>query len=196
MVNSAYITALMSILMVAIFGLDMLFGGALKIFGVQPRDISTIYTIFTAPWLHGDSNHLLNNLSAFILLSFIAALQGVRYYLKSSAIIIVIGGVLVWIFGRDANHIGASGWIFGLWGMIIARAWFDRSFLNIIIGIAVIFFYGSMALALLPLLSYVSFESHIFGAAAGILCAAYLKPNRPADKLSPPRSQYDVKFRE
>ncbi len=180
--------------MVMIFAVDFLLGGLLKGFGVRPRDIDSAYTIITAPWLHGDASHLLSNLSAFIVLSYISLLQGVRYFFKASAIIIILGGVLLWVFGRDATHIGASGWIFGLWGLIIARAWFDRSFFNIAISIAVLFFYGSMALGLLPLQSQVSFESHIFGAIAGVAAAAFLKRDIRALQNRSARSQYDTKF--
>lgn len=194
MIKSASITALMSMIMAIIFAIDIILGGALKIFAIHPRDISSAYTILTAPWLHGDTGHLLSNLSAFIILSFISALQGIRHYIKASAIIIVIGGALVWIFGRDANHIGASGWIFGLWAMIIARAWFDRSFINIAISIGIIFFYGSMLFGLLPLQAHVSFESHIFGAIAGIIAAYFLKQDIAKAKNKAIRSQYDVKF--
>lgn len=183
--------------MVMIFAIDFLLGGLLKGYGVRPRDIDNVYTIMTAPWLHGNASHLLSNLSAFIVLSYISLLQGVRYYFKASAIIIILGGALLWIFGRDATHIGASGWIFGLWALLIARAWLDRSLFNIIIGLAVLFFYGSMALGLLPLQSHVSFESHIFGAIAGIFAATFLKRDiKTLPHASPnnKRSKYDTKF--
>jgi membrane associated rhomboid family serine protease len=79
----------------------------------------------------------------------------------------------VWAFGRDANHIGASGWIFGLWSLVIATAWFNRKFIHILIAIAVIIFQGGMVFGLIPGNPKISYEAHIFGAIAGVMCAAF-----------------------
>jgi len=85
--------------------------------------------------------------------------------------IIAVGGLLVWVFGRSASHVGASGWIFGLWSLCVATAWFDRRFGNILLAVLVLFFYGSMILGVLPGDPAVSFEMHLAGAIAGVLCA-------------------------
>lgn len=96
----------------------------------------------------------------------------------SSLIIIVLTGLLVWVFARKAVHIGASGWVFGLWSLSIAIAFFQRSFVNIAIAVFVLFFYGGMIYGVLPQDRYVSFESHLFGAIAGIVCAYFMTKNR------------------
>jgi membrane associated rhomboid family serine protease len=72
-----------------------------------------------------------------------------------------------------ALHIGASGWIFGLWSLCIATAWYDRKFINIVIGLLVVFLYGGMLFGVLPGDPRVSFESHFFGAIAGVVCAFF-----------------------
>ena len=92
--------------------------------------------------------------------------------------IIVITGALVWLLARDNLHVGASGWIFGLWALVITLAFVDRSWRNIAIGIAVAFFYGGMVLGVLPTDSYISFESHLFGAIAGVGVAVILSRKR------------------
>ncbi len=43
--------------------------------------------------------------------------HSIRYYVLTSLFIIFTEGILVWLFGRPAIHVGASGWIFGLWGL-------------------------------------------------------------------------------
>jgi membrane associated rhomboid family serine protease len=144
-----------SAIMIAVHLIDLVLGGFLKGFGIQPREMGTAYAIFTAPWLHGDFAHLGSNLSGLIVLGFLALLNGIRYFLKASLLIIVVTGALVWLFGRDATHIGASGWVFGLWSLVIALAWFDRSFRNIAIALAVVFFYGGMIFGVLPTQGYV-----------------------------------------
>ncbi len=178
MMDRLKIVVILCAVMIGVYILDFLTGGFLKSFGVHPRNIDSIYTIFSSPWLHGDITHLLSNLSAMAVLAFLTMLQGVRYFVKASFLIIIVSGLLLWLFGRDANHIGASGWIFGLWSLTIALAWFERSFQNIAVGIGVIFFYGGMILGLLPTQSYISFESHIFGALAGIIAAGVLAKQR------------------
>ena len=82
-------------------------------------------------------------------------------------------GLLVWLFARNALHIGASGWIFGLWSLCIATAWYDRKFINILIALLVVFLYGGMLFGVLPNDPRISFESHFFGAIAGVVCAFF-----------------------
>ena len=165
-------------LLLVIFVVDLLLGGALKQFGIHPRQISSIYTIYTAPFLHGGPMHLINNLFGLAIFSFLCLLRGPRYFYLASFLIITITGVLVWAFARDANHIGASGWIFGLWSLSIALAWFERSFKSIVIGVLVVIFYGGMIFGVLPTRPYISFESHLFGALAGVFVAAFLVKNK------------------
>jgi membrane associated rhomboid family serine protease len=97
--------------------------------------------------------------------------RGKRFYCQASLLIIVVGGALVWLLGRPAVHIGASGWIFGLWSLSIALAWFERSVVNFLVSCTVVVLYGGMILGVLPSQPGVSFEGHAFGALAGILAA-------------------------
>lgn len=164
--------------MIAVHIVNLLLGGALLSFGIDPRNLASAYTIFTAPWLHADFGHLFSNLASFIVLAAICLLNGIRYFVKASLLIISITGVLVWSLARDNIHVGASGWIFGLWALVITLAFVDRSWRNIAIGLAVAFFYGGMVLGVLPTDSYISFESHLFGAIAGVGAAVILSRKR------------------
>lgn len=186
------IVALICGLMVAVHMMNVITGGYFRTLGVQPRDISSLYSIILYPWIHGDINHLLSNLSIMAILSFLCLLQGPRYFIRASAIIIILSGALLWLFGRGSIHIGASGWIFGLWSLTIALAWFERSPMNIIIGIGVIFFYGGLIFGLLPTSAPVSVEGHIFGALSGIFAAGLLSKQR---RIAPARAHNsDLKF--
>lgn len=187
------IIASISAAMTVVHVVDLFLGGFLKSFGIHPREISSAYTIATAPWLHADFMHLGNNLVAFIVLGSLALLNGVRYFVKASVMIIVIGGALVWLFGRESTHIGASGWIFGLWSLVIALAWFDRSPRNIAIALGVLFFYGGMVFGVLPTASYISFESHLFGAIAGVIAASVLS-HQPKPVVAAPARAGELKF--
>jgi len=172
------VIAILCVLLVAVHFANLLSGGYLNRYGIDPREIETIYTIFLAPWLHGDFTHLGNNMLAIVVFSFLCLLNGRRYFLIASFMIIAITGILVWLFARDALHIGASGWIFGLWSLTIALGWIEHSFRNIVIALGVVFFYGGMVVGVLPTAGFVSFESHLFGAIAGVITAIFLERNR------------------
>lgn len=165
-----FIAVLCGLILAGFIG-SLLTGGWLNQWGIHPRQVSSIWTIFTAPFLHASLTHLLNNLAGFGVLAFLVLLRGKACFIQASFIIVAVGGLLVWALGRSANHIGASGWIFGLWGLLLAMAWFERSFTSIALAVAVIFFYGGMIWGILPLRSYVSFEAHLFGLLAGVLAA-------------------------
>lgn len=158
-------------IMVAAQVFNWVFNGWLYQFGLVPRQVGSLPGIYIAPFLHGSLVHLINNLFGFCIFSSLLFVHSLQRYLWSSFFIVTLTGILVWCFGRSALHIGASGWIFGLWSLTIATAWFDRRFINILIAVAVIFFYGGMLWGVLPTDPGVSFESHLFGAFAGVVCA-------------------------
>lgn len=179
--------------MIAVHVVNLFTGGTLSNFGIEPREIGGAYTIATAPFIHADVAHLASNLAAFVVLGSLVLLQGLRYFVKASAVIIGVGGALVWAFARPGDHIGASGWIFGLWSLVIALAWFDRSPRNIAIALAVVFFYGGMVFGVLPTQGYISFESHLSGAIAGVF-AAFTLSKKPAVEILAPERQNELKF--
>jgi membrane associated rhomboid family serine protease len=147
------------------------FNGWLNQFGLLPRQWNSLPGIYISPFLHANLAHLVNNLFSFFIFSSLLFVHSLRHYLWSSFFIISFTGFLVWCFGRPALHLGASGWIFGLWSLTMATAWFDRRFINILVALVVMFFYGSMLWSVLPGDPAVSFESHLFGALSGIVSA-------------------------
>jgi len=157
--------------MIGVHIVNLFTNGVLYQYGIYPRRLDTLWGIFTAPFLHGDIGHLLNNLIGLIIFSSLLFVHSLKRFLWSSTFIIIVTGLLVWCFARNALHIGASGWIFGLWSLCIATAWFDRKPVNILVAVLVVFLYGGMLFGVLPSDPRVSFESHFFGAIAGIICA-------------------------
>lgn len=158
-------------LMIGVHIVNLFTHGAFYQYGIYPRHMDSLWGIFIAPFLHGNTAHLLNNLVGLIIFSSLLFVHSLKRYLLSSAFIISLTGLLVWLFARSALHIGASGWIFGLWSLSIATAWYDRKFINILIALVVVFLYGGMLFGVLPGDPRVSFESHFFGALAGVVCA-------------------------
>ncbi len=151
--------------------INSLTGGALIHLGIIPRTLSGLIGIPLAPFIHGSWGHLLGNLPPLIVLSALLLHRAIKEYLYASLFIIITGGLAVWLVGRDAVHVGASGWIFGLWGLLIAQGFFRRNLIDILISLLVLVYFGAMASGLLPVHQYISTESHIVGTLSGALYA-------------------------
>ncbi|QTL39890.1 rhomboid family intramembrane serine protease [Xenorhabdus budapestensis] len=149
--------------------INSLNGGTLNNFGIIPRYIQGLIGIPFSPFLHSSWAHLFSNLPALLVLSALLMTHSIRYYILASLFIIFTEGTLVWLFGRTAIHIGASGWIFGLWGLLLANAYFLRRAKDFFFSILVIIYYGGIAFSLLPLQENISTEGHIFGAISGVI---------------------------
>ena len=160
--------------MALIHFLNILSSGVFIELGILPRQISTLPHIVTAPFIHGDLSHLLNNVIGFLIFASLCLFNSLAQFFRASVFIILLSGLLVWIFGRQAWHIGASGWVYGLWSFAIFRAWYDRSLINSIAAMVALCFYGVMIYGVLPANPEVSFESHFFGAVSGAIAAAFI----------------------
>lgn len=143
-------------------------GNSLVHHGLVPRTVNGLQGILFAPFLHGSVRHLLSNLVPLVVLSWLVMSEGVERYIRVAVLIAVISGFLIWCFGRASVHVGASGLIFGLWSYVLARAWYQRSLMSLIIAIFVVVFYGGLVLGFIPVPG-VSFEGHIAGAVSGLL---------------------------
>ncbi|MDO9617381.1 MAG: rhomboid family intramembrane serine protease [Pseudomonas sp.] len=162
------IAALMLVLQLG----NSLSGYSLNLWGVIPRRLESLPGVLFAPWLHGGWMHLLSNLSGLLVLGLLALLESRRDFIQASLFIILGSGLLVWLFGRQGIHVGASGWLFGLWALLLARAWFRRSWLDLLLAVLVFFLHGGWVFGLLPQQG-VSFEYHLAGALCGGLYAAW-----------------------
>ncbi len=168
-------------LVVFLHGVNQLLFGELYQFSLYPRELESLPNIFLAPLLHADWAHVFNNVFGLFIFGTFCSIEGKSFFIRSSLTIIIISGLLVWLFGRPAYHIGASGWIFGLWSLCIANAWLKKSFKSISIAIVIIVFYGSMIFGVLPLRTGISFEYHLFGMFAGIVAAFLYSSKTPTE---------------
>ena len=149
-------------------------GYRLDAWGLYPRTVKGLLGIFLSPFLHYGLRHVLANTIPFIILGSLVILQSVEEFLELSLFIIVVGGAAVWLLGRSAYHIGASGLIMGYFGFLVARGWYERSFTSIIIAVFVMVFYGGAIWSVLPGAWRVSWEMHLFGLISGVLAARLL----------------------
>ncbi|SDX24031.1 Rhomboid family protein [Pseudomonas syringae] len=166
----------LSAVLIVVQVINSITGNGLVHFGIVPRNLTGLRGIVFAPFLHGSIQHLLSNLLPFIVLSWLVAIEGVRRYAWVAGLICLLGGALVWTFGRSNIHVGASGLIFGLWAYLLARAWYQRSIASLWLALIALAGYGGLIFGFVPVAG-VSFESHIAGAFAGI-CVAWLMHSR------------------
>jgi membrane associated rhomboid family serine protease len=144
----------------------------LRLYGLRPRHIDGLWGILSSPFLHGNLNHLIANTGALFVLLTAALAYSRKLALVAVLIITVLGGGLVWIFGKaDTIHIGASGIIFGLIGFLIFIGLFRREWRALAVSMAIFFLYGGAILSLLDNTPGISWEGHAFGFLAGCLAA-------------------------
>ena len=156
---------------------NLLLNNYLNQFGILPRELSHLTGILFAPFLHGNLPHIIANTIPFIVLGFLV--HQAKQLLYVSVFVALIGGLLVWTFGRSSYHIGASGIIMGYFGFLLSHAFFTRTMRSILVSIAAFVFYGGMIFSLVDFRAHISFEGHIFGFISGLV-AAKLVAQKPA----------------
>jgi len=147
---------------------NVFLGHSLTSFGVLPRSLFGLIGIPVTPFIHGSIWHAVMNTVPLAILGGLTIITGEKRFWSATVGIILISGILVWIFARGANHVGASGLVFGYFGLLITRAVIERTPLAIIVGFLTVIFYGGLLIGLLPLRAHVSFEGHLAGLIAGI----------------------------
>ena len=64
--------------------------------------------------------------------------------------------------------------MFGLFGLLLARAYYSRSLASLLVAGLVMVGYGGLIWGVLPTQSGVSWEGHLTGAGAGVVMAKWL----------------------
>lgn len=173
---------------------DSLTGHRLDDNGIRPLETDGLAGIVFAPLLHSNWQHLIANTGPALILGFLLTLAGLSRFVLATAIVWILGGAGTWLIGNtgappgvETNHIGASGLIFGWLTFLVVFGFFTRKAWEIVTGIVVLFFYGSVLLGVLPGTFGVSWQGHLCGAVAGVIAAYLLSgPERRARQLRRP----------
>jgi membrane associated rhomboid family serine protease len=140
-------------------------------YGLQPRRAVGLIGIVSMPFLHANLRHIVSNTIPLAVLLFLLAGSRTRSW-RIVAEIIVLGGVLLWLFGRSANHVGASGLISGLITFLIIGGILERRVVPAAVAVITFLIYGgSLFWGLIPRESSVSWDGHWSGALAGVFLA-------------------------
>lgn len=166
---------LIVVLMWIPFLIEIVFQTDLGWLGIFPRDYSGLKGILFAPFIHGDINHLASNSLPMIVLGGLTYTFYRPIFYKSHFFIALVGGLIVWLIGRESYHIGASGIIYGLASMLFFGGMFRKSYRLVAVSLLVVFLYGSMIWGVLPIKDEISWESHLAGGIVGLALAVYYR---------------------
>ena len=146
-------------------------GNLLCVFGISPRRPFGLVGIVMAPFLHAGFNHLFfNSVPLFLLLTALLA-TGLTKTICITVSVMIISGFAVWLFGRTAIHVGASGLIMGYMGYILVDAYHNPNVNSVIIGVVSFYYLGSVLFSVIPDSASESWEGHVFGFFAGVFVA-------------------------
>ena len=145
-------------------------------FSLVPRSLMGLTGVVAMPFLHGGLGHIWGNtIPLFVLLVLLAGSRAKSWEIVFQ--ITVLGGLLLWVFGRESRHIGASLLVFGLITFLISSGLFEKRIVSLAIAGLVGFMYGFTLLwGIIPKLgnSRVSWDGHLCGGIAGVMVAYVL----------------------
>jgi len=179
----------MALAFVALLWLILLFDWALDLdlrrFGVRPQDWRGLAGILFAPLLHANFAHLIANSLPLVVLGSVLLHLYPRAAPRVLLAVYFGPGILVWLFARGGVHIGASGMAYGMVTYILVAGLIRRDRRAIAAALLVCFMYGAFVWGVLPIEPGVSWESHLAGAAIGLVLAIAFR------RLDvPPRRRY------
>lgn len=150
---------------------NLLAGHRLCQFGIFPRTALGLVGIPFSPFLHAGVAHLFLNTGPLIVLGGLILIDGRKAFIRSTVVIVLVGGLGTWLVGRSAYHVGASALVFGYFGYLLAKGIFERRFRSLLMALLVAGTFGGLFWGLLPTVPYVSWEGHLCGFLAGIMAA-------------------------
>jgi len=151
----------------------------LSFLGVYPHKISGLIGLITAPLIHADFSHLVSNSITLLVLMIFLFYAYTNSSFKVFFIVYIFSNLLVWLFGREAYHIGASGLIYGVLGFMFFVGLFRRDTKSIGLSLLVTFMYGGLVWSIFPSDPKISFESHLAGGIIGIICSVIFRKTDP-----------------
>jgi membrane associated rhomboid family serine protease len=155
--------------------------------GITPGEITGLRGIFFTPLLHSSFSHLWSNTLSLLILTWFLFYFYSKIALKAFAAIWITSGVITWLIGRDALHVGASGLIFAMLFFLFFSGIIRKYIPLVAVSLIVAFIYGGSVWSIFPITELIdasiSWEGHLSGALSGLLMAVIYRkegPQKPA----------------
>jgi len=161
---------------------------SLSQWGIVPRTEIGLRGIPFWTFLHAGHNHLITNTVPLAVMAWFILLRGFKDFAVLTVGVTVIAGLMLWLLGRPAIHVGSSGLIFGYFAFLVAMGWHEQSFKSWFFAILTIVIYGGIIWGVVPQQGNVSWEGHLFGLLAGLLMARYLV-RKPQASVKPGKNK-------
>jgi membrane associated rhomboid family serine protease len=177
---SMLIPGIFVFLMWLVMVIEVMFNLDLSNLGIFPLAAKGLPGIIFSPLIHSDFGHLFNNSLPLFFLG-----TALFYFYSEIAVKVsfwtwFLTGTFVWIAGRTAWHIGASGLIYGLASFLFFSGIIRRYFRLVALSLLIVFLYGSMVWGIFPdIYKNVSWESHMLGFISGIILAVVYRKEGP-----------------
>lgn len=148
-------------------------------FAILPRDPAHLKGIFTSVFIHDGLEHLSSNFIPLVM-----CMYGLFYFYRGIAMKVtvlthLVSGLLVWLFARNAYHMGASGMIYSQIFFVLVSALIKRNKQLTVFAFIILVFQGGLMWGLMPQDNGISWESHLYGALTGAALAFIFRHQGP-----------------
>ena len=180
-----FFPVLFIILLWLILFVEKTLGANWSYLGIYPGKLNGLWGIFTSPLLHSNAKHLFSNSIPLLVLSWC-----LFYFYKDLGygvypLLWILSGLLTWTFGRESQHIGASGLTYSLAFFLFFSGILRKYIPLMAVSMIVVFLYGSTVWSMFPVTEVIdpsiSWEGHFAGAISGLLCAVYFRKQGPQE---------------
>lgn len=192
-IHSLIIPFILVLLMWAVMIIKTVGGYNFVFLGIYPQKWYGLTGIVTTPFIHGDFSHLIANSVPMLMLGSALFLFYRDIAMRILIMIWLFTGFWVWVGGREAWHIGASGIVYGLSAFILTSGIIRKHTGLMAMALVVVFLYGSLIWGIFPEFfpeENISWESHLFGLVAGVALALFYR------KEGPQRRKYSWEMEE
>jgi membrane associated rhomboid family serine protease len=154
-------------------------------YGIRPHDVGSLPEILTAPFLHFSWAHIEGNSGPLFIFGFIAAYRGIKKFLGVTVLIVLTSGLAAWLTESGGSvGAGASGLVFGYFGYIMVRGFFDRHAIDLLIGAVMALSFAYQFTVLVPQAG-IGWQAHIGGLVGGVLAGWVFRDRRPGKTARP-----------
>tara|TARA_R100000935_G_scaffold44696_2_gene67682 strand:+ start:115455 stop:116237 length:783 start_codon:yes stop_codon:yes gene_type:complete len=165
-----------------VFWVETRFKVNLNYLGILPQKIEGLRGVIFAPFIHSSLKHLFNNSIPLVVLGtalfyFYRTIRWKVFFLG-----FVLTGLLTWLIGRPAFHIGGSGIVYLLASFLFFKGIFSKQYQLTALALVVVFVYGSLLWYLFPIDPKISWEGHLSGFLVGLVLALLFKKNPVENK--------------